>query len=244
MEEVEETQEEILIFDVSGSGVDENPLLFEDMFVEVNELEIIKGGKFALYLNYNTLTGANIHIHGKRIFMDGEYNHPFTGIFAQPQQSDQEGSWGLSITAIEQLELLNGSRISTTRKGIGKTNLQVQSPFITINGDASARASNESNTVFLPTGIFSQNQLAKVGGAGNITMSGIERLELRNGGRISTTINDDNLNDSNILSGGNISIQADTIMIDRNNYAQATGIFAQNHDNSFRSSPGDIFWTV
>lgn len=266
MEEVEETQEEVNMSDIDPIAecnptlseilveFDDNeldielhsecsPILTEEILVEVNNLEITSGGKIALYLSsYKPLAGATIHTNAKRIFMDGEYSDSSTGIFAQPRNSEQIGFWKTSIRAMEQLEILNGARISTTRKGLGRTNLQVQSPFITINGDSAARAGNKSNAIFLPTGIFSQNhESAEPGRAGSITMSGIEKLKLHNGGRISTTINDDFLEDSHLFRGGDITIQADTIMIDRSNYSQATGIFAQNHDSSFASNPGDIF---
>ncbi len=171
-------------------------------------LELFNGGQI----------GSNTHDEGNAgtvcveaaelvINGGGEDLSSFTGIYSDARYSSGAGG-DVQVTAKERLEILSGGQISSsTMAGQADAGaVTVEAAELVIDGESQ----------LLTTGILATSS-GSSGNAGDVRVTAADRLEIRNGGQISTSVG---LGEGN---AGMVRVQATELAID----GQGSGIFSR-----------------
>jgi filamentous hemagglutinin family protein len=208
----------------SGSGGDVQVIATE-------RLEISSGGAISSITLVGQGDAGTITVESAEIVIDGEGQRGTTGILATTNGSSGNAG-GVQVTATERLEILNGGQISSSSENGGDAGMvTVNAAELMIDGQGAESSS---------TGIFSQTTGSLSGSisgiGGDVQVMVAQRLELRNGGQISTS--------SGIRGrdAGTVTVRATEIAID----GQDSGILSETVDLSSGVSgiAGDVTVTA
>jgi filamentous hemagglutinin family protein len=200
-------ESEILLFTIDGKSGD--LALYVD-----NHLEFHNTGEISVLTGNGE--GGDLEINAGSLFLREGNILSVTG----------NGKAGdLTVNVDNHLEIRDGGEISTAIPSSANS----QGGDLTVNARSISIVGDQSNNF---TGIKSDPRENNNGRSGNLSVSAIDRLEIRNGGQISASTLDG--------KGGDLEVNAQTIFIDRNQSDTFTGILSQTTSNSFDSAGGDL----
>jgi filamentous hemagglutinin family protein len=181
-----------------------------DIRVIAEKLEILNGGLITNRTIGNEDAGA-IVVDATDILIDG--GGVQTGIISDTDSGSGAGG-NIQVTATGRLEIVNGGLISSITRGEG-----VGGNVVVTANELLIRGGGDDQPSF--TGLFGDARMSS-GGAGNIYVTAEERLEIANGGVISTST----------ISGegdaGVVSVEAVELVIDGEGQFMDTGIFSES----------------
>ena len=189
-----------------------------NIHVEVNDsLEITDGGMVSTSTQSEGNAG-DIDLSAKTILIDGKGFA--AGIYTSNEENSQGNSGKVTITASDNLTILNNGKISSHTFGQG------EGGGISIHaGDLFIKDGLLDEPTNIRTGIFSETYLSD-GTAGDIELTVKGVLDISDGGQISTSSGQVSTNSKG--NAGNITISANNIRIDdMGNEDQLTGIWSQ-----------------
>ena len=161
-------------------------------------------------------TGGKIWLRSGTLLLDN------AGIM----KADSNGSGdvgGIDVNVRGASQILNGSYIQSNADGAGTGGL--------IRFDADTLLINGGDQL---TGIYSQASKNNTGGsAGRVDVRINNQLELLNGGRISSSV-------FSVGDSGSVVVQAGSVLINKMNSSQNTGIFSQVASNSTGGNAGSV----
>ena len=198
-----------------------------DITINTMELEVVNGGQIGATTR-GSGDGGTLTITSETVFVDGQNSQLFTGIAAETHLDVGGGKGGDIIINTTNLQVANVGHISagTFGSGDGGT-LTITAETVFVDGQNSQ----------LFTGIAAETHLDVGGGkGGNVTIN-TTKLELLNGGAISTSTfgNGDggtltvNANDLEVVNGGTISTSTfgngdgDTLTVNANDLEVVNG---------------------
>ena len=190
--------------DISAGGKGGN------IFIETGDLEVLNGAIISATTS-GSGDGGEVVVSAENIIIDNRESTEFTGFLAQSQQSINGGSGGDITLKSQNLEVINGGEINISTFGNGDGGrIDINSEVVTID---------DKNSPF-PTGISAATlSKTEAGTGGEINVNAIS-LEVFGGAQISATT-------FGIGNGGGITINAESIYIDKQNSESFTGISTQ-----------------
>jgi len=183
------------------------------VFVKADTLDMINGGRLSSS-SYSPGNAGNLIVDSRNITINNSSGR-FTGIFSETNKTGNAGNvWVKS----ENLFITNAGKVSSSNYAEGNAgNVFVDAANLTIDGKG-------TDTGF--TGILSEtvSDLNQAGNAGSVSVKS-DYLTLVSGAQISS---------SSYFQGknaGDVSINAGTMLIDRQGARHATGVFSDTFSN-------------
>ncbi|MBX3640458.1 MAG: filamentous hemagglutinin N-terminal domain-containing protein [Nitrosomonas sp.] len=172
------------------------------LVIATNMLELKGGGQISSS-SFSQGKAGEIVISADQIKINGlDLPNIATGIASQAATKSTNNAGNITVTASDTIQILNGGQIGSdtfAQGNAGKVNVVAQ--HIEINGG------NSLNDTL--TGISSQAQPDSSGGAGQVTVSAMDRLELLGGGQISSSVLKQTQGNA-----GEVTVTANQIVID------------------------------
>ena len=186
-------------------------------------LEIMNGGSVSVSSS-GSGDGGSMAVDAEIIHIDGQSSDLFTGMAAQSQQVIAGGKGGDILIRTKEMELVNGATIDASTVGSGNGG--------TINIEADIIHMDRQNSGS-PTGISAITTGVENGGKGGEIILNTIDLEIVNGAGIRGL-------STGSGNGGGISIDAERIRLDGQNFESPTGITAQTQRENNGGMGGDI----
>ena len=173
-------------------------------------LEVVNGG-IITSSTFSEGQAGDVIIESSRLCIDRQGSASFTGITSDASSSSHGNAGTVRISAMDLLEVRAGGQISSSTYGAGDAGgVVIQTERLSIDRQG-------SETV---TGILSDAFSSSQGNAGTVRINVSGRLEVVNGGSITS-------NTSSEGNAGNVIIAAGSLRIDRQGAASVTGISSQ-----------------
>jgi large exoprotein involved in heme utilization and adhesion len=168
----------------------------------------LRNGGIITTTTFGSGDGGDIEIKADTVILNGQGSTQDTSVTAETEAGVNRGNSGSISVVSKSLQVLNGAEISTSTFGDG------QGGSVTINAD-SVLLNGQGNSKF--TGINAATFSESSGGnGGQISLSG-DRIQIINGAAVSAVT----LGNGN---AGTITVNADTLLIDRRQSSLFTGI--------------------
>ena len=173
--------------------------------------------------------GGNITVFADSIVLDKSGSSLTAGIVSETHEKTAGGNSGTITIETENFDILRGGLVSTRTRGSGNAgNIIINSDFITFDSNHSGLISSINTSSDLDEG-FEDTSLS--GDAGNVEITS-QNLELKGAVIISSTFTGG--------QGGNITVFADSIVLDENGSSLTTGIGSETHDKTAGGNSGTI----
>jgi len=170
---------------------------------------------------------GSIEVSAKNLYLDGTGAEFRTGLFSNAEEVSSGNAGSIVVNISEQLEIKNGSEISSNTNALGDAgDINVKTNQLILNGEGST----------FRTGISSNAEATSSGTAGFIQIEVNDAMEVLSGARVSSDT-------YSIGDAGNIIIDAKSLIIDTENASFSAGIFSSARPDS-SGNAGSIFMDI